>query len=111
MHFIQLLSSYRKIASSTAAISMAVSTMIPSPVYAGSDGTDSKAPIQPVAAESVTGAELYAINCNRCHEERFPKEFTATEWTTLMLHMRVRANLTAAESKKILKYLQGQAGN
>jgi len=54
---------------------------------------------------------LYAVNCNRCHEERFPKEFTAVQWTSLMLHMRVRANLTAAESKKILKYLQSQSGN
>lgn len=85
--------------------------MITGSVQAGPDGTDAKAPIQPVAAQAPTGAELYAVNCNRCHEERFPKEFTATEWTTLMLHMRVRANLTAAESKKILKYLQGQAGN
>ena len=111
MYFIQLFNRYRKLSCSAVAIAMAVSTMVPTPVHAGPDGTDAKAPIQPVAAQAPTGAELYAVNCNRCHEERFPKEFTAVQWTTLMLHMRVRANLTASESKKILKYLQGQAGN
>ena len=111
MHFIKLFDRFRKLGCSTAAIAIVVSTMITGSVQAGPDGTDAKAPIQPAAAQAATGAELYAINCNRCHEERFPKEFTATEWTTLMLHMRVRANLTAPECKKILKYLQGQAGN
>lgn len=72
---------------------------------------DGKSVAEQTAVQGITGAQLYAVNCNRCHEERFPKEFTAVEWKTLMLHMRVRANLTADESKKILKYLQSQSGN
>jgi hypothetical protein len=59
----------------------------------------------------LTGAELYAVNCNRCHPERYPTEFNSTQWKTLMMHMRVRANLPADQAKKILKYLQEESGN
>ena len=61
--------------------------------------------------KKLTGAELYAINCNRCHPERYPTEFTSAQWKTLTLHMRVRANLPAAQAKVILKYLQEDSGN
>jgi mono/diheme cytochrome c family protein len=60
--------------------------------------------------KKLTGAELYAINCNRCHPERYPTEFTATQWKTIMLEMRVRANLPAKQANEILKYLQEDAG-
>jgi mono/diheme cytochrome c family protein len=63
------------------------------------------------APKKLTGAELYAINCARCHPERYATEFTAAQWKTIMLHMRVRANLPAAQAKIILKYLQEDAGN
>jgi mono/diheme cytochrome c family protein len=63
------------------------------------------------APKKLTGAELYAINCARCHPERYATEFTAAQWKTIMLHMRVRANLPAAQAKVILKYLQEDAGN
>jgi len=86
--------------------------MLASFIFPGSaQAGDGKTATEPTVVQGITGAELYAVNCNRCHEERFPKEFTAVQWTSLMLHMRVRANLTAAESKKILKYLQSQSGN
>ena len=61
--------------------------------------------------KELNGAELYAINCNRCHPERYPTEFNSTQWKTLMLHMRVRANLPASQAKAIAKYLQEEAGN
>ena len=63
------------------------------------------------AAKKLTGAELYAINCNRCHPERYATEFTTAQWQTIMLHMRVRANLPAAQAKQILKFLKEDAGN
>jgi mono/diheme cytochrome c family protein len=63
------------------------------------------------APKKLTGAELYAINCARCHPERYATEFTTAQWKTIMLHMRVRANLPAAQAKTILKYLQEDAGN
>jgi hypothetical protein len=61
--------------------------------------------------KKLTGAELYAINCNRCHPERYPTEWTCAQWKTIMLHMRVRANLPAEQAKTIAKYLQEEAGN
>ena len=66
---------------------------------------------QKPAPKKLTGSELYAINCARCHPERYATEFTAAQWKTIMLHMRVRANLPAAQAKEILKFLQEDAGN
>ena len=60
--------------------------------------------------KKLSGAELYAIHCNRCHPERYATERTAAQWKTIMLHMRVRANLPADEAKAVLKYLQEDAG-
>jgi mono/diheme cytochrome c family protein len=59
--------------------------------------------------KKLTGAELYAINCARCHPERYPTEFNSGQWQTIMLHMRVRANLPAAQAREILKYLKENA--
>lgn len=58
----------------------------------------------------LTGVELYAMHCNRCHPERDPDEFNQQQWQTLMLHMQVRANLPAAQARLILKYLQEEGG-
>lgn len=61
--------------------------------------------------KKLTGAELYAVNCNRCHPERYPTEFNSAHWKTLMMHMRVRANLPAKQAKEIIRYLQDESGN
>jgi hypothetical protein len=61
--------------------------------------------------KKLTGAELYQINCNRCHPERYATEFNSAQWKTIMTHMRVRANLPASQAKEILKYLQEDSGN
>src|SRR6202142_4704785 len=68
-------------------------------------GLEKKTDTKP-ATKKLTGAELYAINCNRCHPERYATEFTAAQWKTIMLHMRVRANLPDAQARQILKFLQ-----
>jgi len=62
------------------------------------------------APRKLSGAELYSIHCNRCHPERYPTERTAAQWKTILLHMRVRANLPAEQSRTILKYLQDNSG-
>lgn len=62
-------------------------------------------------AKKISGVELYAIHCNRCHPERYPVEFNQAQWKTLMLHMRVRANLPAEQAREILKYLQEEAAD
>jgi hypothetical protein len=59
---------------------------------------------------NLSGAELYSMHCNRCHPERYPTERTAAQWRTIMLHMRVRANLPAEQARTILKYLQDNSG-
>jgi hypothetical protein len=71
---------------------------------------ESKAEKKP-EKKKLTGAELYALNCNRCHPERYPTEWNSAQWKTIMMHMRVRANLPANQAKAILKYLQEEAGN
>jgi hypothetical protein len=63
-----------------------------------------------VKAEPLSGAELWTLNCNRCHMIRSPGEFTAAQWQTIFMHMRVRANLPAAQAKEIQKFLQSGAG-
>ena len=76
-------------------------------VYAGPQAAAEKPPV----TGTLSGAELYAINCSRCHQERYPTEFNPAQWKTIMIHMRVRANLPAAQAREILKYLQEEAGS
>ena len=70
-------------------------------------GSKTKAKTVPT---KVSGAELYSMHCNRCHPERYPTERTAAQWKTILLHMRVRANLPAEQARTILKYLQDNSG-
>jgi cytochrome c1 len=60
--------------------------------------------------KKLSGAELYSMNCNRCHQERYPTERTAAQWRTVLLHMRVRANLPDEQARTILQYLQDNSG-
>ena len=56
-------------------------------------------------AKQLTGEQLFSINCSRCHTERYPTEFSRVQWQTLIMHMRVRANLPAAQAKAVYKYM------
>ncbi len=58
----------------------------------------------------LTGADLYAIHCGRCHPERYASEFTPAQWKSVLTEMRVRANLPADQARLILKYLQEDSG-
>jgi mono/diheme cytochrome c family protein len=69
-----------------------------------------KAAEKAAVKRQITGAELYSINCNRCHQERFPTERTGAQWKTIMLHMQVRANIPASQARLILQYLQENSG-
>lgn len=59
-----------------------------------------------LSSKKLTGEELYAINCSRCHNERYATEKTDGQWKTAMLHMRIRAEMPVEDARKILKYLQ-----
>ena len=63
-----------------------------------------------VKTEPLSGAELWTISCSRCHTVRSPGEYTSAQWQTIGTHMRVRANLPAAQVREILKFLQSGAG-
>lgn len=53
-----------------------------------------------------SGAQLWGETCNRCHIAPSPSDYNDTDWETISLHMRVRANLTEHESKKIEEFLK-----
>src|SRR5205807_4129540 len=77
------------------------------PEKGNAESADKKAKLAP---KIISGAELYSMHCNRCHPERYPTERTAAQWKTILLHMRVRANLPAEQTRTILKYLQDNSG-
>ena len=54
-------------------------------------------------ARVISGDDAYKQNCTRCHAEVLKVNDRMTK--TLVLHMRVRANLTQDEAKAILEYL------
>jgi len=53
-----------------------------------------------------TGAQLWAENCQRCHNTPSPSTFSAEQWETIGLHMQSRALLTNAERDKIVDFLK-----
>src|SRR5437899_10180180 len=55
-----------------------------------------------------SGATLWAQNCGHCHNIRSPDSLSDAQWDVVVLHMRVRANLTAEEHRQILAFLQSQ---
>lgn len=68
--------------------------------------------LQPPAAPAqqgervAEGARLYGQTCVRCHNPRPPTERTDRDWTTIMGHMRTRANLSKSDTRAILTFLQ-----
>ena len=58
---------------------------------------------QKVAAKS--GAQLWAENCQRCHNTPSPATFSPEQWKTVGMHMQTRAQLTGTERDKIIAFL------
>ena len=52
------------------------------------------------------GSQLWAENCVRCHNIRSPSSYGDAEWEVAMHHMRIRANLTTEEHRKVLEFLK-----
>jgi cytochrome c553 len=59
---------------------------------------------QKIAAKS--GAQLWAENCQRCHNTPSPSTFSPEKWETVGLHMQSRALLTENEKDKIVEFLK-----
>src|SRR5260221_11948967 len=75
------------------------STTTPTKTAGGPSPKTSKAADQ-------SGAQLWASNCGHCHNIRSPSSYSDAQWDVVMLHMRIRANLTADEHKQILAFLK-----
>lgn len=67
--------------------------------------TVGSAPADPM--QFVRGAQTWGDNCARCHNMRDPKELRDDQWRAVVAHMRVRGNLTGAEARDVLAFLQG----
>src|SRR5258707_668525 len=77
------------------------------PTTANGTGPDKAAASKSQARVSVqSGATLWGQNCGHCHNVRSPDSYSKTQWEVAMLHMRIRANLTAEEHKKILDFMK-----
>jgi cytochrome c553 len=53
-----------------------------------------------------SGTQLWSENCVRCHNTTPSTAFSNTNWEIASMHMKIRANLTAEESKKVLEFLK-----
>jgi hypothetical protein len=62
---------------------------------------------QKVAAKS--GAQLWAENCQHCHNTPTPGSFSGDQWITIGMHMQTRALITEDERNKIVEFLQSTA--
>jgi cytochrome c5 len=65
-------------------------------------GTTQPAPV----AASPGGAQLWADNCSRCHNIRPTQSYSDAQWEAVMMHMRLRADLTGVEQREITRFLQ-----
>ena len=63
-------------------------------------------PTPATVATTPSGPQLWAQNCGHCHNIRSPSSYSDAQWDVVMLHMRIRANLTAREHKEILAFLK-----
>jgi hypothetical protein len=69
------------------------------------EGSIAGAVESPEGPQETSGAQLWSEHCQRCHRMRDPSDLDRDSWNVVMLHMRVRANLTAEESHEILAFL------
>ncbi len=58
------------------------------------------------AVAEKSGTQLWGENCLRCHNTMPSSAYSNRELEVIDMHMRIRANLTDQEAKKILEFLQ-----
>ncbi len=52
------------------------------------------------------GSQLWAENCSRCHKAPGASNYSSEHWELIGTHMRMRAHITAEETRKIVEFLQ-----
>lgn len=60
----------------------------------------------PDSIASKSGAQLWAENCNRCHNAPDPHTFSDDQWDAATEHMHQKALLTDTEIAKIRDFLK-----
>jgi hypothetical protein len=86
--------------------SVAVLTLIVSSCASDKQPGTNAGGAAPNGVTEKSGSQLWADNCQRCHNTRSPSSYNDAQWEVAMMHMRVRANLTPEEHKKILEFLK-----
>ena len=73
-----------------------------------SSTADEKNPIAKMMAvpDKKAGSQLWAENCTRCHNARPPQAYSDGQWSTIVHHMRLRADLTGEEARLVRDFLQ-----
>jgi len=72
------------------------------------EASDNKAAASEQRALVRKGAREWSFFCGSCHNARPPAERSPAEWDTILLHMRVRANLPASDAQALLAYLRSR---
>ena len=93
-----------------ALVAVAAATMLASPVTAQQPSNaiatrstaPSKAPGTQKAHEKSDGERVFEENCSRCHNP--PDGFSQRISGTVVLHMRVRASLSARDEQALLRF-------
>ena len=53
-----------------------------------------------------SGAQLWAENCQHCHNTPSPNAYSGEQWVTIGMHMQTRALITEQERDKIVEFLK-----
>lgn len=56
-----------------------------------------------------SGAELWSRTCGSCHAMQPANRYSADQWETIMVQMRIQARLSREQSDAILDFLKGGA--
>lgn len=73
---------------------------------ASKSSSSASATTQPTTVAEKSGAQLWTDNCMRCHNLRGPETLSPSQWEVVVYHMRMRANLTGQEARKITDFLK-----
>jgi hypothetical protein len=52
------------------------------------------------------GVEVWTQNCGNCHSIQPAARYTAENWSSLIIHMRITARLTDEESSAVAEFLK-----
>jgi hypothetical protein len=62
--------------------------------------------VSTASSSEKSGNQLWAESCARCHNMRDPASYSDANWNIAVHHMRVRADLNAEDSRRILEFLK-----